>query len=295
MIQAEAASFIKWIRTPDLRDPFLIVGFHGWSNAGSVSSDTLQYLIDYLAPDLVATLGEEHFVNHAVDRPVAHVEDGLICAMDPMQTEVLFWSNPDADRDVALILGKEPHFHWMAYTNAILEIMKKLSVTRLYTVGGVQDSVSHTAPPVVSVVASSASAVAEACGLSSGMQPANYQGPVSIHSFLIRLAGQNGIEAVSLWGHVPAYLQRSPKVVSTLVATLNKASGMECPLDALRQKSIELDRKIDEALARDPQLRQFVETVEDQEGSSRTRLRDEKVIRIDQFLRRDHRRVPDDS
>jgi len=44
---------------------------------------------------------------------------------------------------------------------------------------------------------------------------------------------------------------------------LNKAVGMNCPVQILRQQSIDLDRKINEAIARDPGLRQMVENVED--------------------------------
>jgi hypothetical protein len=146
---------------------------------------------------------------------------------------------------------------------------------------------------VVSVVGSSLSVTADAAQLDPGIRRAEYQGPVSIHSCLVRTCAQAGTEAVSLWGHVPAYVQKSPRLVAKLVTILNRAVGMECPVDALKQKSIELDRKIDEALAKDPSLKQFVETLESQDGIDTSSPGDEKVIRLNQFLRRDPKKDPE--
>ena len=71
-----------------------------------------------------------------------------------------------------------------------------------------------------------------------------------------------------------------------MITILNQAVGMKCPVDALRQKSIEMDRKIDEALGRDPSLKQFVETIEQKEDTE-TSSGDDKVIRLNHFVRRD--------
>jgi proteasome assembly chaperone (PAC2) family protein len=275
-----------WTCIPELRNPYLVVGFHGWSNAGSVSSDTLQYLKESLQPYVVATVSDEGFVNYSADRPVARIVAGTIQEIEPMEGQFLAWNNADGDRDLVLFLGKEPHFNWIAYSRIFLELMHKLNVGRLYTIGGVQDTISHSSPVLVTMVGSFPHVTSEYTAADENIRAADYHGPISIHSYLLKSCTDAGIEALSLWGHVPAYLQRSPRLVAKMVTILNEAVGMECPVDGLTQKAIELDRKIDEALGRDPGLKQFVETIEQKEDGE-TSSGDDKIIRLNQFLRRD--------
>lgn len=283
----------QWTQVPELRDPYLIMGFHGWSNAGSVSSDTVQYLMDALQARPVATLSDEHFVNYTVDRPSARIENGAIDYLESMCTDLTCWTNGEGERDLLFMLGREPHFNWLTYARIVSDMMSRLGVRRLYTIGGVQDTISHSSPALVTLVGSSSDVIAGTVQLNHGIRPAEYHGPVSIHSYLIKNCMDAGTEAVSLWGHVPAYLQKSPRLVAKMIAILSKAAGMDCSVESLKQKSIELDRRIDEALAKDPSLKEFVETLESRDGLTPSSVGDEKVIRLNQFLRRDSKKDPE--
>jgi proteasome assembly chaperone (PAC2) family protein len=292
MTETMPRSYIEWGNVPELRTPVLIAGFLGWSDAGSVSTDTIQYLIEALQPIEVATVSDEPFVIYTLDRPVAQIEDGIIHELEPMSSGLHAWTNPAAGRDVVLFLGKEPHHCWLTYSSVVLDIVRKLHVKQLYTIGGVQDTISHSAPPIVTVVGSSPPMVERALKFDVQVRAADYYGPISIHSCLIKACMEAGIDALSLWGHVPAYLQKNPRVVSKLVSILNKAVGMQCPVDILVQKSIELDRKINEALAKDPNLKDLVERIEEKDDSRSPSAAGDKVIRLNDFLRRDPHKDP---
>ena len=293
MNRADAGNpHISWDHVPNLKNPLLVAGFHGWSNAGSVSSDTVEYLTDNLKPRVFARFDDEPFLNFTLERPVAQIEDGVIHEIEPMTTDLLYWNSPDGDHDLILLLGKEPHLDWPGYSHDLVDMMLKLDARRLYTIGGVQDTVSHSAAPVVSVIGTSPYVVAAATRLDESVKAAEYYGPVSIHSFLIRACMDAGIEGVSLWGHVPAYLQKSPRVVQRIVTILNNAVGMHCPTADLNLKSMEMDRKIRDALSRDPNLKRLVETVERQNKSSDPSSDGDKVIRMDDFLHRDSQEDP---
>ncbi len=284
--------FLSWKKIPELKDPILIMGFQGWPNAGSVSSDTLYYLIEVLKPKLVARLDEEAFLNYTAERPIAEIEDGIIHEFDPCVSELMYWDNSEGDHDLILFLGKEPSFKWNVYTSIFIDVMNKLHVRKLFTIGGVQDTVSHSSAALVTVIGSSVLALEETTQLGYGVQPAEYYGPVSIHSRLVKACSEAGLDAISFWGHVPAYLQKSPRIVARIIGILNRLVGMRCPLDVLEQKSVEMDGKIKEALARDPNLQQFVQSIED---SKRDSLKsDEKVIRLNDFVKRDHFKEPDE-
>lgn len=281
-----SASYLTWDHKPDLREPYVVAGFHGWSNAGNVSSDTLEHMITTMQPHVFATISHEPFVNYTLDRPVAEIENGLIHELEPPYTELHYWRNPLGPHDVVFLLGKEPHHRWLDYTQIVLDVMTELGVKRLYTVGGVQDTISHTAPLVISVVASSPSMVTDTIRPEFGLRAAEYYGPISIHSLLVKTCGEGGLDGVSLWGHVPAYLQKNPRMVARLVNLLNEATGMRCSVEPLKQKAVELDRRLHEALLRDPNLRRFVDTVEREVDQEEQPADQEKVIRLNDFLHR---------
>lgn len=281
------ASYLQWHEVPKLKDPFMVIGFHGWSDAGSVSSDTISHLVENLRPRVFATFTSEPFINYTMDRPIGQIEDGLIIALEPMVTELAWWSNPRGENDLVVVLGKEPHFGWLLYGQVLFGAMERLSVRRLYTIGGVQDTISHATPPQISVVGTSADVVETIVAIEDEIEPADYYGPVSIHSCLLKIGKEKGVEGLSLWGHAPPYLQKNPRIVAKLVRILNNAGGMECPVDDLMRRSIELDRKINEILAKDPNLKQLVETIEGKKRSGTPSPGSEKIIRLNDFLRRD--------
>lgn len=286
-------SGVDWHEMPELKAPIMVAGFRGWSDAGNVSSGTLQYLIETLQPKTAATISDEPFVHYTAERPVAQIEDGIIHELEPMVTELSYWTNTEGDHDLVFLMAREPNLNWMCYANGVLDIVRRLNIQRFYTIGGVQDTISHSGPVLVTVVGSTLTAVAEILELEQGIRAAEYYGPVSIHSYLIRACAEAAVEAVSLWGHVPAYLQKSPRVVAKLVSILNKAVGMQCSVQSLNQKSIELDRKINEALSRDPDLKHLVETIEGKDNPKTSLPGDDKVIRMNDFLRRDPRKDPE--
>lgn len=285
------APYVHWDDVPELQDPCMIVGFHGWSDAGGVSSDTVAYLYEALQPQVFATISNEPFMNYALDRPTGQISGGLINYVEAMITEVAWCSNADGEHDLVLLLGKEPHFNWVLYTKVVLGIMQRVGANRLCTVGGVQDTVSHTAAPRISIVATSEGAVESAVLLGDGIQAADYYGPVSVHTCLLNLCRESDIEGISLWGHVPAYLQKNPRVVGKMVTIINKMIGLQCPIDRLRMKAVEIDRRINEILAKDPNLKQFVESIEQKKESIPQSGRD-KIIRLNDFLRRDPNKDP---
>ncbi|MFZ5864398.1 MAG: PAC2 family protein [Thermodesulfobacteriota bacterium] len=283
---------LDWDLVPELRSPYLVLGFHGWSDAGSVASDTLEYLMDVLHPEVFASLKNEPFMHYTLDRPVGRIQEGIILDLESPITQFRYWQNPSGEHDLILVLGKEPQLNWQLYCRVILDLLGRLAVKKVFTIGGVQDTISHTTPPQISIVGTSNSVVADALAMDPALRMSEYYGPVSIHSFLLHTCRNNDMDAVSFWGHSPAYLQRNPRLVARIVTVLNSAIGTQCPVEGLLQKSIELDRKISEALAKDPSLREFVESIESKERPRPSSTQGEKVIRIDDFLRRDPTKDP---
>jgi proteasome assembly chaperone (PAC2) family protein len=284
--------YIQWAYTPELKAPFFVVGFYGWSNAGSIAGDTIMHAVTALEAKPFAVLDQEPFLHFTSDRPGARIEDGLIVEMETTSAELSYYRNTRGDHDLIFLLGKEPQVFWSEYSLTIMKICQKFSAAKLITLGGVQDTVSHTDRPLISVVGSCTEEVRTFREFGPGIRPAAYSGPVGIHSKLILEAVRQGLPAVSLWAHVPAYLQKSPRLAAKLITILNVASGASCSIEDLIQRSVELDRRIDEALTGDPDLKQFVETIEGKKVPKPS-TKGEKVIRLEDCRRKDFPKTPD--
>lgn len=283
---------IQWSDVPELSEPVFVAAFHGWSDAGSVATDTLAHLSANIPTETIATWRHEHFTDYTLDRPVAVIRDGLVKEMEPSVTRLEWAREPSSQRDLILLSSREPHLNWGAYAKVLNEAMRKLNVKRAVTIGGVQDTISHSAPPRISVVATSASSVDKAMALDSCIQRADYNGPISIHTRILQSCAEEEVECMSLWGHAPAYLQRNPRLVAKIIGILNSVAEMRCPIDSLIQKSLEQDRRITEALADDPNLRSLVETIERSQDLERPAQRNDNVIRLNDFIRRDTDKDP---
>ncbi len=287
-----ASQHIQLLNHPDLKAPYMVMGFHGWSNAAAVSADTIKFIKANLGAQVFALINEEPFQDFATERPVGLIENGLLKSLDPCSTEIHFWQNDSGPHDVVFMLGKEPCIFWSDYCHGIFDLATLFGVQRIYTVGGVQDTISHTSQTPLTVVASNADLLLETLSLGPGIQPADYHGPVSIHSKIVSLAASESIDIVSIWAHVPAYLQRSPRAVAKVISIFNTAFDLGCPVDVLISKSMDLDIRINEAMANDPDLRQFVETIEGKPRLKKTSKSD-KVIRLNDFVKRDPAKNPD--
>jgi predicted ATP-grasp superfamily ATP-dependent carboligase len=242
----------------------------------------------------MAYLNHEPFMIQSLERPVAHIENGLVNSVDSMNTSLMFWVNPQGPPDLVLMLAHEPHCNWISYGDVVAQAMFKLSAGHLITIGGVQDSISHSARTTISVVCSSEATLEQQLHNAPTLNPADYNGPISIHTILLTACSKIGVESTGLWAHVPAYLQKNPRQVAQMVSILNQSIGMNCAIEDLKRESIELDRRIDEALAMDPNLREFVETIENKEQTQEAPVSGaEKIIRLNDFLRRDPQRDPD--
>jgi proteasome assembly chaperone (PAC2) family protein len=92
-----------------------------------------------------------------------------------------------------------------------------------------------------------------------------YQGPSSIHTFLLTAFRRKGIPAVSLWGHAPYYIQvENYKVVYALLRRLTKMLGIEINLEDIKVKALYLDEQVNKAISQNPQLESYVKKLEEE-------------------------------
>ncbi len=282
---------------PTLRDPALVAGFGGWPNAGEVSTWVVTYLIKTLGGAKCAEIRPEPFFDLIQQRPVVAVEGGRIRSVQFPSSAFYAASAPQsAARDLVFFVGQEPHLQWPRFVELFMDVARRLGVTEILTVGGLYDNIPHTVEPRVSGLTNQENKLERFPELK--IRPADYEGPMSIHTHLLAVAGQSDLPATSIWGHVPYYIQsNNAKSSLAVLERIQGLLGIQLELKEVRRASEMLDEEVERIIQGKPELREYIQNLErefaEENGDSheprrpiRRQPTGEKVIHIDPFLRK---------
>ena len=296
----EDVSTIYWAEKPELYRPTLVAAFAGWPDAGEVASGALRYLAAKLGARRLGHFPSDEFYDFTSARPVVAIEKGAVQSLRYPSTDLFYWRNPAGERDLVVLLASEPQLRWRRYLRTVVHLVNEVGAELVVTLGGLYDSVPHTAAPPISGLATSP-ALRERLAR-AGVALTDYQGPSSIHSALVQALQQNGVESVSLWGHAPIYVRAiaNPKVCHALLEKLCHLVAVPLNLDDLRAAGEYLDRTLSRLLGQNEELRLYVNRLQAQQESGSEPAAEaaedtERIIRdVEEFLRREQRRAQDE-
>jgi proteasome assembly chaperone (PAC2) family protein len=132
--------------------------------------------------------------------------------------------------------------------------------------------------------------------IQAGLGLTEYSGPISIHTFILDAAKKRNLKAISLWGHVPHYLQaRNVKVVCSVLKRLMDLTKIEIDLSELEKVGDYFDQQVNHLVEEDPKLKEVISKLEEvykraekipwppgrEEG-----VKEDKVVYIQAFLKR---------
>ncbi len=291
--RADRQTLITYGR-PNLVRPNLVMGFEGWANAGMVSSGVVSELKDRLHFKKLAEIKPDEFhLFHSQGiesgRPLADVREGMVRTLSLPSTLFWFHKNEKADRDLVISLGTEPELKWKEYVDLVLGGGQDYGIERLYTIGGSYDNVPHSVEPILTAVISDESLKAEMAEYGIGFT--DYKGPSSIHTWLVVAAKKRGIKAVSLWGHIPYYVQvPNAKVCYSMLSKLTKMLNITIDFEDLRKVGETLDAQISSVISRKPELESYLKRLEEDYGKGERRigkpLEEDIIKEVEDFLRK---------
>jgi predicted ATP-grasp superfamily ATP-dependent carboligase len=251
---------IRWKSRPQLRDPVLVCAFNGWNDAGEAASAALGLILGDFGSNEVAEIDPEEFFDFTAVRPTIRLVDG--------RTRVVEWPSntfhaahvPAAERDLLLMRGTEPSLKWRAFTETIIQFAEEMNVELVVTLGALLADVPHTRPVAVTGFASDESLVSHL-----GFQRSSYEGPTGVVGALHHACQQHGVASASLWASVPHYVAAAPnpKAALALIRGFEGLVGLAVDAAPLEEAAAEYERQVNDAVASDPDVKAFVEQLEE--------------------------------
>ncbi len=192
---------------PKADQVYMIAGWRQWADAGATSSDLPQYLVDHTGAKKIGYLKSESFYlfqfpgTHHLLRPEIKLEDGHRTKLEHHRNEIYYTG--DEHIGLALFLGDEPHLNIERYAEAFFNIASELGVNRVVSVGGVYAAVPYDRDRQITCTYSLPRMKEELSEYA--VEFSNYEGGVSIGSYLADRAEALGIEYFVLYAMVPMY------------------------------------------------------------------------------------------
>jgi proteasome assembly chaperone (PAC2) family protein len=250
---------VEWSERPELRRPALVVALKGWNDAGEAATAALDFLVESFEAGEFARIDPEEFYDFTAVRPTVRLEGG--------RTRVIEW--PDntfyaarvsgADHDLILFEGVEPSLKWGRFTQILLDVARELGAERVITLGALLADVPHSRPVPMTGIASDQDLVEKL-----GFERSTYEGPTGIVGVIHHACAEAGIHSVSLWASVPHYVAAAPnpKAALALIRSFEGAAGVAVEARDLEESAEDYERQVSAAVASDPDVKSFVERLE---------------------------------
>lgn len=289
----ERPSHLRLAQVPELRRPIVVAAFGGWNDAGQAATFALTTMLRSWEATQFGSIDPEEFFDFTEARPNVYVT--------PLGKRRLSWPAnrfyaqrlPQADHDLVLLVGTEPHLKWRTFCDAILQLADTLQAQTLITLGALLADIPHSAEPSVS---GSAQGELPERIRALGMEGSAYEGPTGIVGVLNERWLRSGRSAVSLWASAPHYISAgpNPQVALALLRRLSTLLALELPTGVLETEAESFRQRIDEALLENPEALEYVRQLEEQYGTQTPPVASHELLRdLEEFLR--SRRPPDDD
>jgi predicted ATP-grasp superfamily ATP-dependent carboligase len=241
-------------------DLVMLYYLDGFIDAGAAGRLLTAHLLSSLEHEQIATFDIDSLLDYRSRRPI------MTFAKD-------HWDDYDAPelgvsllRDAAgtpflLLAGLEPDREWETFAAAVLQLSADLGVRLAVSFHGIPMGVPHTRQLGVTAHATQP-------GLIDGYRPLvdKLQVPGSAAALLEYRLGAAGRQAVGFAVHVPHYLAQAayPAAATTLLESVQRATGLVLPADALREAAHRTNLEIARQVEGSAEVAEVVQALEQQ-------------------------------
>lgn len=255
---------LELFERPEAKEIYMIAGWRQWADGGEVSSGLPEYLIDTLGARKIGHIQPDGMylfqtpVSQFLFRPRVKFDEGYRVEISGPRNDVYYWG--DEDRGLVIFIGDEPQLNAERYAEAFFEIATELKVKKIAATGGVYAVVPFDKERNFSCTYSLPGMKADMRDYAVSLS--DYEGPVSIGSFLNDRAEKLGLQYFAWYAFVPMYdlsrvtqQQQQPITVEQdytawhdLMRRLNHMFGLKLDLSDLAAKSADLTAQLTESV-----------------------------------------------
>jgi len=241
-------------------DLVMLYYLDGFVDAGAAGRQLATHLLGTLEHTEVARFDVDSLIDYRSRRPP------MIFTKDHWESvevpEIAVHKLKDSAGTPFLLLnGLEPDREWETFSSAVLQMSDALNVRLAASFHGIPMGVPHTRPLGVTGHATQPSLI-------DGYQPLvdRLQVPGSASALIEFRMGEAGRAAVGFAVHVPHYLAHAsyPAAALSLLAAVERATGLDLPADALREAAQVTDAEIARQVAGSDEVTEVVRSLEEQ-------------------------------
>ena len=238
----------------------LITAFRGWNDGGQAATVAAGYLVEQWDAMRFADVDPEAFMDFQAVRPTVTLDEGLTRRIEWPENAFYHAAIPGTDRDAVILVGVEPNYRWRAFSDLVIGLARDVGVDLVVTLGALLADVPHTRPTSVTGFASDDSLISHL-----GFQRSSYEGPTGVVGALHHACQQHGMPSASLWASVPHYVAAAPnpKAALALIRGFEGLVGLAVDAAPLEEAAAEYERQVNDAVASDPDVKAFVEQLEE--------------------------------
>jgi predicted ATP-grasp superfamily ATP-dependent carboligase len=241
-------------------DLVMLYYLDGFVDAGAAGRQLATHLLSVLEHTEIARFDIDSLIDYRSRRPaMIFTKDHWESIEAPEITVHLL--RDGSGTQFLLLNGLEPDRDWEAFTKAVLALADRLKVRLLVSFHGIPMGVPHTRPLGITGHATQPELI-------DGYQPLvdRLQVPGSASALIEFRIGEAGKAAVGFAVHVPHYLAHAsyPAAAITLLAAVERATGLNLPADALREAADLTDAEIARQVEGSEEVTEVVRSLEEQ-------------------------------
>jgi predicted ATP-grasp superfamily ATP-dependent carboligase len=245
---------------PELDDVPMLYYLDGFIDAGGAGRLLTAHLLGTLEHTEVARFDVDSLIDYRSRRPVMTFAKDHWEHYDEPEISVSLLRD-ETGTPFLLLNGPEPDHDWNAFIAALLTLSTTLKVKLAVGFHGIPMGVPHTRPLGVT-------AHATRTDLVEGYRPLvdRLQVPGSAAALLELRMGEEGRSAIGFAVHVPHYLAQAayPAAAVTLLESVQRATGLTLPTDALREAAHRTDLEIARQVEGSDEVTEVVQALEQQ-------------------------------
>ncbi|GAA2553723.1 hypothetical protein HD598_002475 [Neomicrococcus aestuarii] len=252
----------------------MLVLLDGHMDAGQALAQVRDTLLEELPTRTVAIFDADSLIDHSAKRPRIMFDNGHFVDYAPHRIAIDA-ATDGLGRDFLILSGPEPSLHWERFTSAMTWLNNNLGVNRTAFLASVPMPVPHTRPITGTVHGNSSAPDGGA-----PQWPTPMVVPASLANVLEASFEAAGKPTIGFTMHVPHYLSdgQYPNAAIGGLEYMGAALGLALPTDELREQGREVEAKVAEQVASNPEIQSMVRNIEEQYDAHREGLHPQSLL-----------------